>query len=298
VVEDAERHRKLIEGPLEQARRLGLLDPNSDIRRSIASVAEAHNTYQHLFRRPEIGEIDRLVREALNSGGLSQSVLGAAAQMNAVQAAMTAMKSPWLSIGDEVRSAQAFSDLFAIGRGLAERPPFETAMVEALRSSLGDWRELIDAPSNVWEDPFLRTGFYHERGLDPRLTDFTFPAFTEGTKIAGLHEREEAPIGADEEDGLARSRQAFDHLLRFEIAVRQFIERVMQSAFGDTWMKRQLPKGMLENWVEKRDRAVKAGQAEEPLINYADFTDYRQIIERRDNWETVFKMVFGRPEDI
>jgi len=59
-----------------------------------------------------------------------------------------------------------------------------------------------------------------------------------------------------------------------------------------------LPSNMLPNWVEKRDKAVAGGQAEQPLIDYADFTDYRLIIERKDNWNTVFKPVFGRLEDV
>lgn len=45
-------------------------------------------------------------------------------------------------------------------------------------------------------------------------------------------------------------------------------------------------------------QAVKGGQPEQPLIDYADFADYRQIIERKDNWNTVFKPVFGRAEDV
>ena len=31
---------------------------------------------------------------------------------------------------------------------------------------------------------------------------------------------------------------------------------------------------------------------------YADINDYRQIIERKNNWSTVFRPVFGRPEDV
>lgn len=35
-----------------------------------------------------------------------------------------------------------------------------------------------------------------------------------------------------------------------------------------------------------------------PLIDYADFTDHKGIIERNDYWEAVFKTVFGWKEDI
>jgi hypothetical protein len=72
----------------------------------------------------------------------------------------------------------------------------------------------------------------------------------------------------------------------------------MQASYGEHWMKHQLPSGMMDAWRAKRDKAVKAGEVERPLIDYADFTDYRQIIERGDNWKTAFKPIFGRPEDV
>jgi hypothetical protein len=72
----------------------------------------------------------------------------------------------------------------------------------------------------------------------------------------------------------------------------------MRVAYGETWMKHQLPSGMLDAWRGKWDTAVKAGETEHPLTDYADFADYRQIIERNDNWNSVFKPIFGRPEDV
>jgi hypothetical protein len=63
-------------------------------------------------------------------------------------------------------------------------------------------------------------------------------------------------------------------------------------------MKQRLPSAMRDSWIEKKDKAVGAGNPEFPLIDYADFTDYKVIIERRDNWDAVFKAVFGRIEDV
>jgi hypothetical protein len=48
----------------------------------------------------------------------------------------------------------------------------------------------------------------------------------------------------------------------------------------------------------KRQDALDAGEPRQPLINYADFTDYPKIIARRDNWRDVFQPLFKRPEDI
>ncbi|WFU04555.1 hypothetical protein QA648_27640 (plasmid) [Rhizobium sp. CB3171] len=63
-------------------------------------------------------------------------------------------------------------------------------------------------------------------------------------------------------------------------------------------MKRQLPSNMLDSWVTKKEKARADGADDLPLIEYADFTDYKLIIERKDNWTQVFKPIFGRQEDI
>ena len=63
-------------------------------------------------------------------------------------------------------------------------------------------------------------------------------------------------------------------------------------------MKRQLPKDMRNKWEAKRQAEIDAGREPRALIEYTDFSDYRMIIERSDNWTTAFKSVFGRPEDI
>ena len=293
---DATRHGKLLEGPIEEARRLGLLDPTSDLRQSITATMQVREGYDRLFRLPELDEIERLAREAMATTSLARSVFGT---QDALKAAMGNVVSPWLRIESATVSARAFADMVAIGRGIDAGGPFEIKFTEALRPSLGDWRDLVTPPVEPLIDPLLRSGFYYERGFDPTLTDFTPPAFDESLRIAGLRQDEaaEADDGEDD-DGFARARLAFDQLQRLEIALRRFIDRVMRDAFGEDWTRRQLPAGMLDAWVDRRDKAVKGGQPEQPLIDYADFADYRPIIERKDNWATVFKPVFGRADDI
>lgn len=297
---DAEHHRKLLEGPIEEARRIGLLDPTSDLRQSITVTMQARDAYDRLFRLPEVDEVGLLAQDAMATTALARSVFGT---QNTLRAAMGGVVSPWLRIESATASARAFADMVAIGRGIDVRRPFETGFAEALRPSLGDWRDLVTPPAEPLIDPLLRSGFYYERGFDPALTDFTPPAFDESLRIAGLRQDEAtradaADEAADDDDGFARARLAFDQLQRFEITLRRFIDRVMREAFGDDWMRRQLPPGMLDAWVDKRDKAVKGGQPEQPLIDYADFADYRPIIERKDNWASVFKPVFGRADDV
>lgn len=289
---EIERQRKLLEGPIEEARRMGLLDPTSEIRKSFATALEARDAYDRLFRLPGLDEIERLSRSAIDESRLAQEYLHGP---DTIRAAMDQMQVPWLSIEKEIRSARAFADIVGIGRGLNSAAPYSAALVNALRPSLGDWRDEVTPSSELVIDPILRADFYYERGLDPALTDFTVPAFEESIRVGGLDDPEQGSI---EHDGFERANLAFDQLRRFEVAMRRFIERVMRDVFGEDWMKRQLPPAMLDNWCDKREKALKAGEAEQPLIDYADFTDYRAIIERKDNWAKVFKPVFGRPEDV
>lgn len=295
LAQDFERQRKLLEGPIEEARRLGLFDPNSDIRKSISATIEARKDYERLFRLPEAVELGHIAREVMEQTRLARTVLGTEGRL---YDAMAAMRSPWLQINHGLSSAKAFSEIVAIGRGIESQTAFDREFAATLRLGLGDWRDLLTPAPQLLIDPVLRSGFYLERGFDRDLTDFTPPAFYESLRIAGLREAETTESGDDQENGFARSKEAFDRLQRFEVALRRFIEKVMRAAFGDGWMKRQLPANMLDAWIDKRDKAVKAGHAERPLIDYADFTDYRSIIERKDNWGTVFKPVFGRADDV
>lgn len=293
--QDAERQRKLLEGPIDDARRLGLFDPRSSIHETITARFEAQEAFERLFRLPEIAELGGIAYEALKQTQLARTVLGTDDHL---QKAMAAMRSPWLQIEESLTSAKAFSEIVAMGRGIESHSVFDHDFAAALRPGLGDWRDLLTQVPEPLIDPVLRSGYYVERGFNPGLIDFTPAAFDESLRIAGLREAKAAESADEQEDGLTRAKEAFDQLRRLEVALRRFIEKVMQPAFGDDWVKRQLPANMLDTWIDKRDKAVKAGQAEQPLIDYADFTDYRAIIERKDNWNKVFKPVFGRAEDM
>ncbi len=54
---------------------------------------------------------------------------------------------------------------------------------------------------------------------------------------------------------------------------------------------------MRTRWLEKQQTAINNGEQEWPLIAYADFMDYVQIITRKDNWE-VFKDFFHRKDSV
>ncbi|MGN6828146.1 Swt1 family HEPN domain-containing protein [Paucibacter sp. M5-1] len=290
--------------PLAEARQLGLLDPAHDLHKSVSSALAASRAFEEQFRLPSESEIERMAREALEQTDLRRMFVTGS---DTLQQAMARMHSPWVQIDHAASSAKAFADLVGIGRGLAQTAPYDAPFVASLRASLGDWRD-TRVPQHDLVDPIVRLGLYRERGLDPELTDFTSAAFRESLGIAGLSfdSPSAAPVDptaptsgevtpGDEHDA---ALTAFGALRSFEVIVRQFITQRLQAAYGSKWPKRGLPADVLTNCKDKKERGEAAGDGDLPLLDYADFTDYIKIIDRGDNWKSIFESVFPRREDV
>ena len=278
-----------------------LSDQDAGFQRVLQEL-DRQKRFEAAFRLPSATESFSLAADVAAVNSLASSSFGALQYVDELQARMKEMREPWLSAAMPSASIGAFADLQAIGHLASHDDPFGATVSTALRTALGDWREPINFDSMVYCDPILRSRRYLDHGLDPELTDFTVPAFEQTMEIAGLgwpaHPVTPESNDSLEEDGLTRNRRAYDCIQRLEIQLRRFIESKMLAAFGDKWMVRQLPNGMLDRLREKQEAAIKAGDPSSELMDYADFTEYRSIIERKDNWETVFKSLFGRKEDI
>mgnify|MGYP005867392015 CR=1 FL=1 len=107
-------------------------------------------------------------------------------------------------------------------------------------------------------------------------------------------ENEEVTEEDEQEAAFARTNAAHDRLQRFETQLRQFIDKQMTKACGDQWIKHRVPGSLRQRWIEKRETALANGEADHPLIAYADFSDYVSIITQKNNWNDVFKPVFRR----
>ena len=81
-----------------------------------------------------------------------------------------------------------------LGHALYTMPVFDLHLTETLRLDLGDWRQEIVWPSEIYDDVLTRTSFYEERGLNSDLTAFPTAAFHESIELAGLSEPDESPI--------------------------------------------------------------------------------------------------------
>jgi hypothetical protein len=87
-----------------------------------------------------------------------------------------------------------------------------------------------------------------------------------------------------------RMLNAYDVLVRFEQAMRQFIAYRLGEIAGPSWWKQRVPESVRANCHLSRAAAT-LGE-DKPLIEYAHVGEYRDIILRADNWREVFQRVF------
>jgi hypothetical protein len=264
----------------------------SELRRASEQAIMAQEALKLQFRMPALGELSALQAAVAGALPAFDRVLGAG-----FRAQMEAIKTPWLEINELQRSVSAFAELQNVGALANSLKPFAESVSAGLRNSLGNWTTISNLPDAIFIDPGVRSSFYGDLGFNADLTNFPYRAFDKSVEIAGLSIDEDEETG-DAESPIERNVSAFIHLNKLETNIREFIDEVMTAAFGPTWFDRQMPNGMKEKWVEKRDKARANGEPDQPLINFADFTDYVLIIQKRDNWSRVFEVTFRRVEDI
>ena len=197
------------------------------------------------------------------------------------------------------------SALQNIGYIANSNAPFDDLNSKNLRGYLGDWRDDIAVSAERLLDTKVRTDYYKDRGFNPQLTQFTEEAFEEGLDVARLVKKsakrptQEQEIGYPDDDANARNVEAYRLLYNFEATVRYFIEDKMSAKYGHLWMKQNVPEVVLKRWIErKEDSEKREGPNDDPLIYYSDFSDHVAIIERKDNWESIFRKIFVRKESI
>ena len=286
------------------------LGPYADIRRTdyarlgeeLRRMRTLMGTVEKQFYLPKVAEVANLL--GTFQSDVANVMRHYKAEMSEIRHALESMRTPWLDRENLFQSLEGIVKLHGIGHALGTMPTFDPRLTDMLRSGLGDWREKIRWPSDIFSDPLARANFYAERGLDPTLTAFPAKAFGQSVSIAGIeenlvsvspsHDFEWEEEKDEEEIAFERNSQAHDKLQRFETQMRKFIDERMGSAFGENWIKHQVPGRIRQQWLDKRQKAKDNSECERPLIAYADFTDYVPIITREDNWRKVFGAVFTR----
>jgi hypothetical protein len=270
----------------------------------LARVGELAASYQERFRPPSAVEIARVV-EAAQSSGLAQVVENAKRSGARLQQLLDGLQQPWIDAQHIARSVEGMAGLQAIGEALKVRTPFEEATSNILRGTLGDWRGVMPGRLGALDDLGDRMKLYEDLGFKAALTSFPEPAFEESLFVTGIRTPVWPEIAGDEEEEAAgdeekieRNTRAYGRIVKLERHLRSFVVARMESEWGKNWEKQRVPGDVRDEWTDRRDRAVQDGRPNEALIEYSEIGDFIKIIGRRDNWDAVFKDVFGHKVEI
>jgi hypothetical protein len=237
-----------------------------------------------------------------------------------VLSSIAALQPVWPSPSVALDSIEGMTGLMSL-RNAVVTNPFGVLERDALRSLLGTWDTSKQTISYLFEAD-ARTKFYLEQGFDARLTAFPDSAYNDALFQSGLlrpdlfspvfpraelgyypleedkREVSDDPEVQEERELKARLLKAYDIISNLEIRLREFLIEVMESVFGQSWAKQRVPGEIYKQWKEKRDSAVSKGEKEQPILWYADFTDYERIITRGDNWKDTFETKFMNMIDV
>ena len=263
------------------------------------------NESLHNFRVPTFAEYEDPLRRHLDAYNATSRNLNVQFA-DELQRWMQNISTPWLHIGNEMQSVQGVVGLYGIGSALRDLSPYSLDLTDLLRLDLGDWRE-VTLPEDVEDDPVERSSFYEDLGFNIDLTAFPNETFeqliTEADvrtpDVSLLEDYYPASTAEEiEEQGFERTNRAHDLLMRFETHVREFISERMEDEIGQNWVRQRIPGNMRAEWEEKQRRDPNQSKQALPLIAYADFADYVDIICRNDNWNDLFQLTFQRKQSI
>ncbi len=233
---------------------------------------------------------------------------------------IAALQPSWPSPSITLDSIEGMTGLMSLHNAVVTNP-FGDLERDALQSLLGTWDSSKLTNSILFESE-ARTKFYLDQGFDARLTAFPSIAYNDALFQSGLlrpdlfspvfprtemgyypleEDARETAEGSDvdeEKELKARLLRAYDIISNLEIRLREFLVQIMESVFGQSWTKQRVPGEIYKQWKEKRDSAVRKGESEQPILWYADFTDYERIITRKDNWKDTFEGKFINMMDV
>ncbi len=284
-----------------------LIDNMGSLDNLLVHVREEQNALA-LSRLPTIEETLRLstmVTEKLDAG------LGSVASTRQEELRRLAegISTPWVDKFNALSSFESVALLSSVG-DILHGDPFDSVTSKALRAHLGDWSQ-TSFPQSILSDYQARELFFRDHGFDSRLTAIPEPAFTDFLDETGIshpdlfppvppptEEPEAKEFENDEHLVRQRNLDAYDILFSLETQLREYLHTAMADHYGQKWEKQQVPNKLRQEWETKRAKAIEKGEGERPLLWYADFTDYVDIICQRNNWRGIFQPVFRNEVEI
>ncbi len=246
---------------------------------------------QDTLLRPEASAIARMAQEAaLAVDGHRWRIKDAGAWGDDLAIRMASIAAPWASSENLGVSALGFGELSVLRDVVAFEAPFARQTVRTIRDQLGD--AVADLGDQA---PDVREASRQAAGRNSALVAFPAESYGEVVVAAGFRLFVPPPPQLSAEDDTATifdpSHNAL--LTSLEQHARRFVADQLSAIEGGQWIKRRVSEAVRKRWVDRRDRAVVDGQRTFPLEHYADFGDLADVIGQKNNWDEVFKAVFG-----
>ena len=148
-----------------------VLDRLSGVTKEMTTVGQKIASFHNQFVLPQSNELSSLINQ-FEKSDFAVQLRQLRESGHAIMSAMEAMRTPWLDIQNSLQSLNGFAELQNIGLAVQRLSSFGEGLADQLRVSLGDWRDAITWPKDIFNDALARTAFYVDKGFDPRLTDF------------------------------------------------------------------------------------------------------------------------------
>ena len=101
-------------------------------------------------------------------------------------------------------------------------------------------------------------------------------------------------------DNRALIEQGNKEIYQFETKLRGFIQKTLKEYYGLRWWKSGIPPYVRSD-CESRMKAERTSfipKFSSKAIEYANFSDYRKIIIRKDNWREIYSDYFGNQDKL
>jgi hypothetical protein len=241
-------------------------------------------------RFPELVPIWRLPTAAEIASVDLKAAVGTIAADTAWRAAtvaeMEALAAPWVRDDAPELSIQAFATARAMTGVVLRAEPAAPRVTQLVRAELGDYRD-PDTVAVGESDPMIVSGLRLARGFDHRF----------GSLSVAVVGQIFQPFGLVVNGGPEADPDLLDDLItqmarQLERKLRAFLKARLEAASGSRWIRQRVPQPIREAWEARHQADIDAARSPGELFDYADFSDYRVIIERGDNWRDVFQPVF------
>ena len=209
-------------------------------------------------------------------------------------------------------SLEGMTGLMSLKNAISQSP-FSAESNIAVTSLLGAWKHSA-VEASLLDDWKARQRVYFEQGFDPRLTAFPTGTYTSALFQSGLlrddlftpcFTQKHLDVEQYDEDEEVESNEvknnlmiAYEIILNLEMQLRAYLAEKMENQFGTFWYKQRVNGNIYTQWKAKRAIAAEKMEEEQPILSYADFTDYERIIITKNNWEEAFKNDFNSLIDI